>query len=325
MNPRSNLHQASRRKFLANAGLITAAGLTPAFSRAFNPLSKKRKFKLCLNPGNIGVQAKQEELLYMAIEYGYEAIMPMPGTLAEMPDDTHRDFLKKMKKHKISWGSTNMPVDFRKDEAKFREDLPKVAPAAQALQRAGATRMNTWILNGHNDLTYLKNLKQHAARLGECARILGQYGISLGLEYVSPKTLMTRFKYPFVRSMAEARELIEAIGEPNVGLVLDSFHWYCAGDTAEDILVLKKEDIITCDLNDARTGLTPDTQEDGARELPMATGVIDLRSFLTALVEIGYDGPVRSEPFNKVLNDMDNESALQANFAAMQKALKLVD
>lgn len=321
----TDIHHPGRRKFMATAGMITAASVVPAFPQRLGPLvRKKRKFKLCLNPGNIGVQAKQEELVYMAVEHGYEAIMPMPGSLAEMPDDDHRELLKNMKKYRLSWGSTNLPVDFRKDEAKFREDFAKVAPAAQALQRAGATRMNTWILNGHDELTYLKNLKQHAARLGECARVLKDHGIRLGLEYVSPKTLMTRFKYPFVRSIAEAHELIDAIGEPNVGLVLDTFHWYCAGDTVEDILALDKDDIVTCDLNDARTGLTPDTQVDGSRELPMATGVIDLKPFLEALVEIGYDGPVRSEPFNKPLNEMDNETALKVNYQAMKKAFDLV-
>lgn len=315
----------NRRKFLTTSGMIAAGAMLPAFGKPSIFNSKARKFKLCLNPGNIGVKASQEELLNMAIEYQYEAIMPMPGSLATMSDMELRDFRKKMKKQQISWGSTNLPVEFRQDEARFKEDLAKLPEAVKALERAGGTRMNTWIMNGNNDLTYLSNLKQHSERLGACAKILNDHGIRLGLEYVSPKTLMTRFKYPFVRSMAEARELIAAMGQPNVGLVLDSFHWYCAGDTKEDILALDKSDIVTCDLNDAREGLTPDTQVDGSRELPMATGVIDLKPFLEALVEIGYDGPVRSEPFNKPLNELDNEAALKANYAAMRKAFNLVD
>ena len=67
-----------------------------------------------------------------------------------------------------------------------------------------------------------------------------------------------------------------------------------------------------------------DEQMDGSRELPAATGVIDLKSFLGALVQIGYDGPVRAEPFNKKLRDMDNEPAMAATAAAMKKAFALV-
>jgi sugar phosphate isomerase/epimerase len=53
--------------------------------------------------------------------------------------------------------------------------------------------------------------------------------------------------------------------------------------------------------------------------------MIDLKPFLEALVAIGYDGPVRSEPFNQPLREMDNEAALKANYAAMRKAFDLVD
>jgi hypothetical protein len=43
------------------------------------------------------------------------------------------------------------------------------------------------------------------------------------------------------------------------------------------------------------------------------------------LVQIGYDGPVRAEPFNKTLNAMDNEPAVAATAAAMKKAFALVE
>ena len=56
----------------------------------------------------------------------------------------------------------------------------------------------------------------------------------------------------------------------------------------------------------------------------MATGVIDMQSFMSALVEIGYDGPTRAEPFNQALRDMEDEAALKATYDAMKKAFDLV-
>ena len=76
---------------------------------------------------------------------------------------------------------------------------------------------------------------------------------------------------------------------------------------------------MACDLNDAPAGIPIDEQIDNRRELPAATGVIDLKSFLGVLVEIGYDGPIRAEPFNKALNDMDDREAV----AATAKALRI--
>jgi 2-keto-myo-inositol isomerase len=46
--------------------------------------------------------------------------------------------------------------------------------------------------------------------------------------------------------------------------------------------------------------------------------------FLGALRDIGYDGPVRAEPFNEALNALPNEEAVAAAAAALGKALALV-
>jgi sugar phosphate isomerase/epimerase len=128
-----------------------------------------------------------------------------------------------------------------------------------------------------------------------------------------------------VHTLTEALELIAEIGQANVGLVLDSWHWYTAHESREDLLHLKNDNIVACDLNDAPAGIAIDEQLDGRRELPASTGVIDLRAFLGTLVEIGYDGPVRAEPFNQALRALENDAALATTAAAMKKALALVD
>ena len=98
------------------------------------------------------------------------------------------------------------------------------------------------------------------------------------------------------------------------------FTGYCAGETKEDLLTLTNKQIVAVDLNDARTGFSADDQIDGKRELPSATGEIDLKAFLSALISIGYDGPVRAEPFNQPLRDMEDDEALQATYQAMKKS-----
>jgi len=125
--------------------------------------------------------------------------------------------------------------------------------------------------------------------------------------------------------MAATKKLIAEIGRDNVGFVLDSWHWYTAGETEADLLTLTNKDVIACDLNDAPAGIPVDEQMDLSRELPCATGVIPLKTFLGALVKIGYDGPIRAEPFNKKLNALDNDAAMAATAAAMKKAFALVE
>ena len=131
-------------------------------------------------------------------------------------------------------------------------------------------------------------------------------------------------RYPFVHTMAETRELIAAIGTGNVGLVLDTWHWWTAGDTEAEIRALRASDVVSVDLNDAPAGIPKPQQKDGERELPVATGVIDARTFLKALHATGFDGPVRCEPFNQKLNALDNEPACAAVGRSMHAAMALL-
>ena len=142
-----------------------------------------------------------------------------------MSNDEIGSFLADMKSKNIKWGSAGLPIDFRKDDSTFQEGLKPLPEYARAMEKAEATRMNTWILSFDHNLTYLENFKQHASRLRTVATILEDHGIRLGLEYVGPRTLQALGKYSFIRTMEETKELISEINRPNVGFVLDSFHW----------------------------------------------------------------------------------------------------
>lgn len=110
------------------------------------------------------------------------------------------------------------------------------------------------------------------------------------------------------------------MNQPNIGFVLDSWHWYTAGESKDDLLSLRGKDVVSVDLNDAPAGIPIDQQIDGKRELPAATGVIDVKSFLGSLEKIGYDGPVRAEPFNEAVRQMRPEQALSVTMASLKKA-----
>jgi sugar phosphate isomerase/epimerase len=123
--------------------------------------------------------------------------------------------------------------------------------------------------------------------------------------------------------MAEMKDLIAEIGCDNVGFMLDSWHWYTAHETPADVLSLRAVDVVCCHLNDAPKGVAVDEQLDSRRDLPAASGVIDLAAFLQSLVRIGYDGPIAAEPFRPDLRDLPRDQALETVAAAMKKAFAL--
>jgi sugar phosphate isomerase/epimerase len=314
-----------RRDFIKSTTMATVALVSASHSALLAGQEVGRKFKISLNPGIIGVKANFAQTLDYAIKYQYEAISPFTQEVMENYSDGQlNDILAKMKENGITYDSTNIPVEFRRHKSRFNDDFKGLRRFCQTMEKQGAARMNTWIISSHNELTYNENMKQHAYRLGECAKVMKDHGIRFGLEYLGMRTMMTQNRYPFIGSMKEGKELISEIGESNVGFVLDTFHWYCANDTLDDIRTLQPEDVVVVDLNDARLGFTRETQWDGKRELPMATGVINTKDFLQGIIDIGYEGPVRAEPFNQNLNDMENEDALAANMDAIKKALATV-
>jgi sugar phosphate isomerase/epimerase len=316
----------SRRDLLRAAALATAYGALGSHTRTVlaDP-PKRRRFTRDLACGRIGVRADLPAAIAFADRFGFESVEPSASYLAKLADEELAGLLVAMRDKGIVWGAAGLPVDFRKDDQRFRDGLQVLPRLAAALKRAGVSRVGTWISPGHDHLTYVRNFRQHAQRLRAVAKVLGDFGQKLGLEYVGPKTSWTARRYPFIHSMAETKDLISEIGCHNVGFVLDSWHWYTAGETQDDLLALEAEDVVACDLNDAPAGRTVDQQIDNQRELPAATGVIDLKAFLDALVEIGYDGPVRAEPFNRELNAMPDEEAVAATARAMKQAFELVD
>lgn len=295
--------------------VLSVPGLSYAsFSEA------RARYKMSVNPGAIGVSLPFEQALDLAIKYGFEAISPQIGDLQGYSEPKLAGVIAKMKRRKIGWDATNLPVQFRNSAEEFKKGMDDLAAKAKTLQSVGATRMNTWIMPTHDTRSYRENFALHVSRLQEAAKAIQPFGIRLGLEYVGPKTLMTRDKFSFIRTMKEVQELLTEIDMPNVGLQLDAFHWFCAGETVADIEKLNSADIVTVDLNDAKEGRTADEQLDWERELPGDSGVIDLQGFLRALKKIGYDGPVRAEPFNKVLNELGDEAAMAATFKAMKRS-----
>lgn len=277
---------------------------------------------ICLVGGALGIEADQMEIIRLAQTHGFESVEARPSELADLPSDEVPTVLEDTG---LAWGTAGLPVDFRRDALRFEADLKALPALAKTLQLAGVTRLSTWLLPSHGELTYLQNFEQHAERLRRVAEILQDHDQRLGLEYVGTRNLLVRARYPFIHTLAETQELIARIGTGNVGLVLDSWHWWTAEDSVEEVEALKNGDVVLVDLNDAPAGVDKADQLDNRRQLPASTGVIPVKDFLAALVAIDYDGPVRAEPFNQTLNDLENEPACQATIQAMQRAFALLE
>ena len=311
----------SRRRFVSATALGVAGLSSTAFSSGApaTPQKSRRKFYMVLSLGRIGFKGSFQQSVELAVKHGFEGVDPDLGYFSQLSDSEMQKLLNNLQSKNLRLGAAGLPVDFRKDEATFSDGLKKLPEAAKVLERAGVSRVNTYILSFDSSLTYLQNFRQHACRLRACALVLQDHGQRLGLEYVGPKTSWTSSSNPFIHTLSETKELLVAIGTDKLGVQLDTYHWYNAGETQGDLLTLRDQDVVTVDLNDAPAGVPRDKLMDLSRELPAATGVIPIKSFLDALVEIGYEGPIQAEPFNAALRAMPIDQACAATAAAIKK------
>jgi sugar phosphate isomerase/epimerase len=269
-----------------------------------------------LSPGAVGIGVPAAEAVVLAKASGFGGVDLLGG----LPPVELRALCQQ---HGLEIGAMGLPVEFRADQATYEQGMSGLRAAAKAATEAGCSRCATWLRPCSDDLPYLDNFRLHVDRLRPAAEVLGEFGLRLGLEYVAPKTSRAGRRYEFIHSLPQLLELCGAIGTGNVGLLLDSWHWYTAHETVEDLKRLDNRLVVQVHVNDAPAGVPIDEQKDNVRDLPGATGVIPIAGFLKCLADMGYDGPVTAEPFRPDLRQLPPAEAASLVGASMGRIWRL--
>ena len=268
-----------------------------------------------LSPWAIGANRGDLDIFQAAASAGFQGIDP---DLAPLLDGcTPDEFMQPYQASGLRLGSWGLPVSVRGTDQEFQQGLVTLERMAEAAGSIGADRCATWILPYSETLTYDENFSFHALRLKPCAEILASHGCRLGLEFIGPRTLRHGKPYEFIHTLGGMLELARSIGTGNVGLLLDSWHWYTSHGTVDDLLKLHDGDVVVVHINDAPAGIPVDEQIDNKREVKGATGIINLTGFLSALGQIGYSGPVSPEPFNEALSALPSSQSVAAAGGAL--------
>lgn len=144
--------------------------------------------------------------------------------------------------------------------------------------------------------------------VAELCDIAAEYGVALGFEFLGQTDCS-------VPTLDLAEEIVREAGRDNLGLVIDSFHFYAGGSNVHMIEKLDPRQIYIFHINDAED--LPRAQlEDRHRLLP-GLGILPLREMMTAFRKIGYDDVASVEIFRPEYWDRDPyELAREAKQAA---------
>ncbi len=130
--------------------------------------------------------------------------------------------------------------------------------------------------------------RRTAAALRAMIGAANRFGVRVGFEFLGFPTCS-------VNTLRAARGIIEDVGDPRVGLVIDAFHFYIGGSQPEDLDGLDASRVFIVHLDDAPAG-EPAGLTDAHRVLP-GDGVIPLRALIRRLQAAGYRGAYSLELF----------------------------
>jgi sugar phosphate isomerase/epimerase len=284
----------TRRSFGKLLAAVPLAGMLPPQPRMF----------LALNSVLLQGRVPWPDFARLAAKTGFPGtdVMLKPAMAAGAP--ATNQLLAELK---IRPAVFDFPVEFRKDEATFQASLAQLDEAAAFAAAIHCPRMMTYIMPS-SDTPKNELHKLYLQRFTESARILARHHVRLGLEFLGPLEFRKAHKYEFIWRMPDMLAFAKECG-PNVGLLLDSWHWHHAGATTADILAAGRERIVHVHFNDA-PNLPPEQIHDNQRLLP-GEGVINLTGFLQALEKIGYSDALSVEVFGRT-KDMTPEAAAKA-------------
>ncbi|HXZ44634.1 MAG TPA: sugar phosphate isomerase/epimerase [archaeon] len=124
--------------------------------------------------------------------------------------------------------------------------------------------------------------------LRELSAIAKPFGVRLAYEFLG-------FADCTVNTLAQCAEIVEKVARPNVGLVLDTFHFFAGGSSLASIRAVNAEKIFIVHINDVERA--PRRRMHDALRLYPGKGILPLASILRALKAIGYTGGISVEIF----------------------------
>jgi sugar phosphate isomerase/epimerase len=277
-----------------------------------------------LGPGAIGIQSLSlVSVVAVASKTGFTGVEINIREVASLVESQGLNYVRELfEDYDVRPSHWGLPVAWR-DEQRWQDDLETLPALAECARQLNCLRTATWCPPASDERPFKENFTWHKARFGAIAAVLADYDCKLGIEFIGPQTLRDGHPYPFIYTLEGMMELAVAIGTGNVGLLLDVWHLYTSGGSAEDISAITADNVVLVHVNDAPAGIAREAHIDSKRCLPMETGVIQAPAMLRVLDALGYDGPVMAEPFSQSLNELGQKKPLSAAARTMHSLEQL--
>jgi 2-keto-myo-inositol isomerase len=154
--------------------------------------------------------------------------------------------------------------------------------------------------------------EQTVKRLKILAKLADKYDFKLGFEPLG-------FINCSVRKLATALEIINYEELPDIGLVIDTFHFFIGGHSIEMLNSIVVNKLLLIHINDVMKKPFSELN-DSDRVLP-GQGCFNLKGFLNKIKSMGYNGWLSLELFNEALWKEDPYKVAQNSINSLKKVI----
>ena len=315
-----------RREFISGLAGVGAAALSLGSCSSSNrPVSIKEKsaqwqlgrslWPVCLDTATLSGDIPLERKVELAAEAGFDAIEPWDRELQKHLDDgkSLRDLAKKIKDLGLFvpsviglWGA------LAPNKELFEKNLDKNKHRMQMVSDLGSKHIQVI-----PQFSYKQNLDHYEAaksysKICDLAKVFNLQPGIIFLNFVKG-----------LEQMADAVHIAHLSGESQAQVILDTYHMFLGGSAINNLRQIPAGMISIFQFADAGHDVEPTTSMgiDGKRVLP-GDGKLPLVDYLRPLKEMGYDGCVSLELYNREYRKREPKAFLAE---ALEKTVNVIE
>ena len=275
-----------------------------------------------LSPSAIGVFARQSELVEIALTHRFKGLEIEIGEVLRRAQSSNvAQACRYLCSAQVRIGGFELPIRWSGSDQDFQTDLSQIGLLLEVCTTLGADRCFTMIRPTCDQRPFHENFQFHVERLQKVADALAPAGVKLALGFLAAPSDRADGGFEFIHQADRLLLLINSVQRDNVGLLLDAWNWWAGGGDIEKVRALRGDQILSVRLADIPTGADLSNITADQRLMPGEGGMIDSAALLTALDELGYDGPVALAPDPALFKGQKREAIVSKASATLDSLL----
>lgn len=316
-NPPPGTRSLDKRRLAAQANGTYQAAYFEWLSQAGNFMFKN------LNASYLGVTGHESEIIELALTYGFHSIDIDVEEFGGRARDRGVDYASRLiRSAGLSLGCFALPIKWEVEDDVFKKGLEKLGEYARFVGEIGGVRCTALVPPAGDSRPYHENFEFHRRRFSEICGALAEGNVKLALGFRAAESEREEKAFQFIHDFDALKTLVEMIDADNVGILLDVWDLDVSGGSVDTIRSLSSDKVVAVQLADKPGDVANESLTEKNRLVPSTASQIDVVGALTALGEIGYEGPITIKPFRGVTKGMRREQIVKDSAEALDEIWK---